>query len=104
MATRDLTIDWAEDYARKIVSPEGAAATFESGDHLWIPPGHPEGYLEAFATIYVGATEAIRRHIDGNPMKTEEYEFPTVYDGVRGMQFIYRTVESCENGSVWVSM
>ena len=69
-----------------------------------IPPGHPEGYLEAFATIYVGVTDAIRRHIDGNPMKTEEYDFPTVYDGVRGMQFIYRTVESCENGSTWVSM
>jgi len=69
-----------------------------------IPPGHPEGYLEAFATIYVGVTDAIRRHIDGAPMKTEEYEFPTVYDGVRGMQFIYRTVESCENGSAWVSM
>ncbi len=66
------------------------------------PGGHPEGYLEAFATIYVGAVEAIRRHIDGNPMKTEEYDFPTVYDGLRGMQFIYAAVESSKNGSVWV--
>jgi predicted dehydrogenase len=69
-----------------------------------IPPGHPEGYLEAFAAIYVGVTEAIRRHVDGSPMRTEEYDFPTVYDGRRGMQFIYKTVESCENGSAWVSM
>ena len=69
-----------------------------------IPTGHPEGYLEAFATIYVGVTEAIRRHIDGNPMQTEAYDFPTVYDGLRGMQFIYKAVESCENGSTWVSM
>lgn len=69
-----------------------------------IPPGHPEGYLEAFATIYVGVTEAIRRHIDGSPMKTAEYEFPTVHDGRRGMQFIYKTVESCESGSAWVPM
>ena len=29
--------------------------------------GHPEGYLEAFATIYVGVVEAIRRYIDGVP-------------------------------------
>jgi len=69
-----------------------------------IPTGHPEGYLEAFATIYVGVVEAIRRHIDGTPMETESYDFPTVYDGLRGMQFIYKAVESCENGSTWVSM
>ncbi len=69
-----------------------------------IPPGHPEGYLEGFATIYVGIVEAIRRHIDGDPMKTEEYDFPTVYDGLRGMQFMYQTVESCNSGSTWVRM
>ena len=69
-----------------------------------IPTGHPEGYLEAFATIYVGVVEAIRRYIDGDPMETEAYDFPTVHDGLRGMQFIYKTVESCENGSTWVAM
>ena len=69
-----------------------------------IPTGHPEGYLEAFATIYVGVVEAIRRYIDGDPMETEAYDFPTVYDGLRGMQFIYKAVESCENGSTWVTM
>ena len=69
-----------------------------------IPTGHPEGYLEAFATIYCGLTEAIRAHIDGKPLKIQEYPFPTVYDGLRGMQFIYKAVESCENGSSWVVM
>ena len=69
-----------------------------------VPTGHPEGYLEAFGNIYVGVAEAIRRHSDGNPMKTEEYEFPTVYDGLRGMQFIYSAVESADNNSTWVSM
>jgi predicted dehydrogenase len=69
-----------------------------------IPPGHPEGYLEAFATIYVGMIEAIRRHNDGHPLKTEEYDFPSVYDGLRGMQFIQKAVESCEAGSVWVAV
>lgn len=69
-----------------------------------IPTGHPEGYLEAFATIYVGVVEAIRQYIDGDPMATEAYDFPTVHDGLRGMQFIYKAVESCENGSTWVKM
>jgi hypothetical protein len=53
-----------------------------------IPTGHPEGYLEAFGTIYIGIVRAIRAHIDGKPLKTAEYDFPTVYDGLRGVQFI----------------
>jgi predicted dehydrogenase len=69
-----------------------------------IPTGHPEGYLEAFANIYNGATEAVRAYIDGKPMKTAEYSFPTVYDGLRGMQFIYKTIESSDAGSIWVKM
>jgi len=69
-----------------------------------IPTGHPEGYLEAFATIYCGVVEAIRGVLDGNPLKTDEYKFPTVYDGLRGMQFITKAVESCEKGSTWVSL
>ena len=69
-----------------------------------LPSGHPEGYFEAFATVYCGVVEAIRRHLDGQPMKTEEYDFPTVYDGLRGMQFISKAVESCAHGSCWVAM
>ena len=69
-----------------------------------IPTGHPEGYLEAFATIYDGVVEAVRAHIDGAPMAIEDYGFPTVRDGVRGMQFIYKTVESCNNDSTWVEV
>jgi len=69
-----------------------------------IPTGHPEGYLEAFATIYCGVIEAIRRHLDGHPLPTAEYDFPTVHDGLRGMRFISKAVESCQKGSVWVRM
>lgn len=69
-----------------------------------VPWGHPEGYLEAFANIYAGAVEAIRKSIDGHPMSTEKYHFPTVYDGLRGMQFIYKAVESADQGAVWVKV
>jgi predicted dehydrogenase len=68
-----------------------------------LPAGHTEGYLEAFANIYVGAIEAIRRHIDGKPMKRAEYAFPSVEDGRRGMELITKSVQSWEKGSVWVS-
>ncbi len=79
------------------LSPEAMAASRT-------PWGHPEGYLEAFANIYVGAIEAIRRYLDGQPMKPAEYNFPTVHDGLRGMQFIYAAVESARQGACWVKM
>ncbi|HLJ12051.1 MAG TPA: Gfo/Idh/MocA family oxidoreductase [Planctomycetaceae bacterium] len=69
-----------------------------------VPTGHPEGYLEAFATIYDGVVRAIRRHIDGRPLATEEYEFPTVHDGLRGMKFIHAAVQSTKAGSAWVDL
>ena len=47
---------------------------------------------------------AIRAHIDGKPLKTVEYDFPTVYDGLRGVQFITRAIGSCNAGSRWVAM
>jgi predicted dehydrogenase len=69
-----------------------------------IPWGHPEGYLEAFANIYGGAIEAIRRHIEGNPIAPADYEFATVHDGLRGMRFIWKAVESADAGGAWVGM
>ena len=68
------------------------------------PWGHPEGYLEAFANIYGGAIDAIRRHVDGKPMPPSEYDFPTVHDGVRGLKFIYTAVESARKGGVWTRL
>ena len=47
---------------------------------------------------------AVRAHADRKPLKTAEYEFPTVYDGLRGMQFITRAIESCNAGSRWVAL
>jgi predicted dehydrogenase len=69
-----------------------------------VPTGHPEGYLEAFATIYRGVVLAIRQHIDGRPLRPDEYDFPTVRDGLRGMRFIQQAVESSQRGATWVAL
>jgi hypothetical protein len=69
-----------------------------------IPSGHPEGFLEAFANLYVGVAEAITSQIDGKPLSMEEYNFPTVVDGVRGMDFVETAVESSKKGAVWMPL
>jgi len=65
------------------------------------PAGHPEGFYEAFANIYKMAIADIRRVESG---QKPEGGYPTVYDGLRGMQFIYKAVESSQKGAVWVDM
>lgn len=83
--------------ASSYLAPVAAAATR-------VPAGHPEGYLEAFATIYDGFASAVRAHLDGRPLPPEQYDFPDVHDGVRGMEFIAAAVTSAERGSVWVDL
>lgn len=64
-----------------------------------IPPGHPEGYLEAFAQLYTEIAEQIRRRKDGH---SDTSLVPTVADGVDGVRFISRAVESSEKGGNWI--
>ena len=64
-----------------------------------VPAGHPEGYLEAFANIYKLAIADIRRVESG---EQAQGGYPTVYDGLRGMRFITKVVESSQKGAVWV--
>ncbi|TXN37448.1 Gfo/Idh/MocA family oxidoreductase [Flagellimonas hymeniacidonis] len=63
-----------------------------------MPPGHPEGIFDSMANIYLGAAKAIRGE------KYNDGEFPTMEDGVRGMNFIEGTVASHKQGNVWVEM
>ncbi len=66
-----------------------------------LPAGHPEGYLEAFANIYRMAIADIRRVQAGEAL---EGGYPTVHDGLRGMQFITSVVESSQKGSIWTQL
>ncbi len=59
-----------------------------------LPFGHPEAFYEAFANIYRNATDTMRAIIDGRQPTDLELDFPSVDDGVRGMQFIENVVAS----------
>jgi predicted dehydrogenase len=66
-----------------------------------IPAGHPEGYLEAFANIYLEAFRAITAEVEGRPVP-RKLDFPTIDDGVEGMAFIEAVVRSSRLGARWV--
>jgi len=66
-----------------------------------IPCGHPEGYLEAFANIYLEAFRAIAAEVEGKP-QPKDLDFPTIEDGVIGMTFIETAVKSGKAGAKWM--
>ncbi|MCR9235419.1 MAG: Gfo/Idh/MocA family oxidoreductase [Alphaproteobacteria bacterium] len=94
---------WVHDLGastRKITrgSPEAGEAASRV---TRIPAGHPEGYLEGFATIYREAAELIRA-ADGDSVSDPAAMAPDSADGLAGLQFIDACVRSNLQGSSWV--
>ena len=74
----------------------------ESTAHTRIPAGHPEGYLEAFASIYRSFAICLRAYLKGEKPDPLYQDFPGVEDGVRGMRFIERVVASSNSDQKWL--
>ena len=69
-----------------------------------LPAGHPEGFIEAFANVYLGVGAAIRGH--GNThrkcdVQSADGQYPTLTDGARGVRFIEKVVESAHSEAKW---
>jgi predicted dehydrogenase len=65
------------------------------------PPGHPEGYLEAFANLYAAFHRAIQARIADDAPAATAYDFPGIADGVRGMAFIEAVLRSARSNEKW---
>jgi len=69
-----------------------------------LPAGHPEAFIEAFANIYMNATDTIRAKLESREPTALELDFPTVVDGARGLAFIESAVESGKSDQKWYLM
>ena len=101
------SLQWIQEdpnklYLKKADTPEqilhvGGNNSYWSKKALWnmrTPGGHPEAFIEAFATIYRNFALTVMAHKAGEQPTSEMLDFPTVYDGVRGMQFIETVVKA----------
>jgi predicted dehydrogenase len=106
-------LDWCQDEPNRLIwSPlgeptrligRGTAAMNVSGQRVSrIPPGHPEGYLEAFATIYTEVAAAIIARRTGSSIDPAVI-FPTIEDGFAGVAMVDAALRSSAAG-VWVTM
>jgi predicted dehydrogenase len=116
-------LDWFQEHpnqlhwspfgqATRLIGRGTAAANADAARVSRVPSGHPEGYLEGFATIYNEIAEAIvaaREPVAGGNTRAARrldpaVNFPTIADGVKGMAFIEAAVKSSAKGGRWVSL
>lgn len=107
-------LSWAQEHPNHLtITPIGGAAQVitrglaetsqASRQRTRIPPGHPEGYFEAFANLYTDAAAAIRAHRAGDPLP-DGLIFPTVAEGVEGVAFVDACVRSSKRNAAWVTL
>jgi predicted dehydrogenase len=88
---------------KRLLTRNGAGVGDTAARVSRVPPGHPEGYLEAFATIYAEAAAAILAARDGKPAP-DGVVYPTVRDGLKGVQFVSACVKSSARNAAWVPL
>jgi predicted dehydrogenase len=87
----------------RLITRGGAGAGPEAGRVTRVPSGHPEGYLEGFANIYSEIAKGLRAAREGKAPEAGVY-YPTVEDGLVGMQFVEAALASSKKGGVWVKV
>jgi predicted dehydrogenase len=91
---------WFTEFGRpkQLLTRGGAISGDAPPIQVRLPSGHPEGYLEAFATLYSQFAQLIRSGDAASP------DLPSLADGVEGMEFIAAAVRSSNNQSMWTSL
>ena len=81
----------------------GRDETYDKASSLSrIPAGHPEGYYVAFANIYRGFIMALAKKLAGEPLTETDKDYPGIQEGIQGVRFVEKCVESSQKGVVWV--
>ncbi|MGY5808538.1 Gfo/Idh/MocA family protein [Rhizobium sp. LEGMi198b] len=88
---------------KRLITRNGAGSGAAAARVSRIPSGHPEGYLEAFATIYTEAARAINARKKGVAVDPAVV-YPTVDDGVKGVAFVEACVASSKRNGAWVKL
>ncbi len=87
---------------RRLFSAGGAGIGTDAASVTRLPAGHPEGFIEAFATIYREAAQLIRARREGR--ESPSVLAPCMQDGVASMEFVEACVRSSRQDSRWVEL
>lgn len=85
------------------VLTQGMSSLSEDANRLnRVGAGHPEGILEAFANFYGEVADEIEARRDGVIAVARELRFPSGIDGLRGVEFVERVLESHTADGKWL--
>lgn len=110
----DASLKWEQEHPNylSVKYLDGPEEVFKRGNEYLdpvvqnatrIPFGHPEGFIEAFANVYLNASRTIAAKIAGEEPGEFDLDFPTVEDGARGVHFIHKAIESGRNRE-WIDV
>ena len=104
-AQEDPNYLWFTPYGepKRLITRAGAGSGDAATRVSRTPPGHPEGYLEGFANIYSEAAEAILARRSGREAGPEVV-YPTIHDGLKGVQFVAACVQSSKRDAAWIKL
>jgi len=102
MEPNSLIVRWLDQPMQTLRTGTGNLSA-QAAAHTRLPGGHPEGYLEAFANVYRNVAFCLRAHLNGEAVDDVYRDFPSVSDGVRGMRFIEKVVESSNSDQKWLA-
>jgi predicted dehydrogenase len=88
---------------KQLITRGGAGANASAARVTRIPSGHPEGYLEGFATIYSEAARAIQARRKGVAVDPSVI-YPTAEDGVKGVAFVEACIASSRRNGAWIKL
>lgn len=98
-----LMLKWPDQPAQ--IYRTGAAYNSSLSNHnTRVPPGHPEGYLEAFANLYRNFANCVQAKISGKEPEPAWLDFPGAEEGVRGMAFVEAAVASSAGDKKWYEL
>ena len=98
-----LVVKWL-DKPREIYRAGWGYLSESAKKNTRTPNGHPEGYLEAFANIYMNFAKAVRDYKPGRKIDPAKYDFPDVEDGVRGIAFVDTVIKSAASTQKWTKL
>jgi predicted dehydrogenase len=109
----DAGLFWDQEHPNYVyfMPPDGPTQVYKRGNDYFgeaatrathLPFGHPEAFFEAFGNIYMNFTDTIRARLEGREPTDLELDFPSVYDGARGVKFIEKVIESGQSDQKWV--
>jgi len=91
-----------EDGIRKLYRRGYGVIAPKAASYGRLPPAHNEGYLEAMGNIYSNFCDCLCKKAAGD-LKPEDVDYPGLEEGLDGVKFVHKCVESSSKGNIWVN-